>query len=73
MKFHFITSHFHVLIRTIATTLDTLILKSINISCEIKEFVYLVVKLSQKAKLEIDSDDKDCLKIVILILDHFED
>ncbi|KAI5683473.1 hypothetical protein M9H77_04701 [Catharanthus roseus] len=72
MKSHFITSQFRVLIRAIATALDILPLKSLDVSCEIKELVSLVAKQSQKAKVEIDPDDEDCLKRVILILNQFE-
>lgn len=72
MKFYFITSQFRILIRTIDTTLDILMLKSIDVSCEIKKLVYLVAKRSQKTEFEIDPDNKDCLTRVNLILDHFK-
>lgn len=72
MKSHFVTSQFRVLIRAVATALDILPLKSIDVSCEIKELVALVAKQSQKAKLELDPEDEDCTKSVILILNQFE-
>lgn len=72
MKSHFVTSQFRVLIRAVATALDILPLRSIDVSCEIKELVALVAKQSQKAKLELDPEDEDCTKRVIVILNQFE-
>ncbi|GFS32626.1 plant U-box 13 [Actinidia rufa] len=72
MKSHYVSTQFHLLIRTIATALDVLPLSSIEVSCEIRELVELVAKQARKAKLEIDPDDDSAMKRVILILNQFE-
>ncbi|PSS07800.1 U-box domain-containing protein [Actinidia chinensis var. chinensis] len=72
MKSHYVSTQFHLLIRTIATALDVLPLSSIEVSCEIRELVELVAKQARKAKLEIDPDADSAMKRVILILNQFE-
>ncbi|XP_027125587.1 U-box domain-containing protein 19-like [Coffea arabica] len=71
-KSHFITTQFRVLVRAMATALDVLPLKSIDLSREVKELVELVAKQSQKAKVEIGIEDEEELKRVIVISNQFE-
>ncbi|KAA8540836.1 hypothetical protein F0562_024799 [Nyssa sinensis] len=72
MKSHFVATQFRVLIRTVATALDVLPLGSMPVSREIKELVELVGKQARKAKLELEPDDENAMKRVILILNQFE-
>ncbi|CAN4088259.1 unnamed protein product [Withania somnifera] len=72
MKAHAVASQFRVLIRTVATALDVLPLNSLNVSREIKELVLMVANQAQKAKMELDPEDEEAVKRVILILNQFE-
>lgn len=72
MKAHFVANQFRDLIRTVATALDVLPLSSIRVSPEIRELVELVAKQARKAKLELDPDDDNAMRKVILILNQFE-
>lgn len=72
MKALSVASQFRVLIRSVATALDVLPLKSIGVSGEIKELVLMVANQAQRAKMELDSDDENAMKWVILILNQFE-
>ncbi|XP_009794326.1 U-box domain-containing protein 19-like [Nicotiana sylvestris] len=72
MKSHSVASQFRALIRTVATALDVLPLNSLNISREIKELVIMVANQAQRAKMELDPEDEDAMKRVILIMNQFE-
>lgn len=72
MKSHFVASQFRMLIRALSTALEVIPLNSIEISGEIKELVELVAKQSEKSKVEVDSEDEDAVKRVILVLNQFE-
>lgn len=70
-KAGFIATQFRVSIRTVATVLDVLPLRTIDVSCEVKELIELVAKQARKAKLEIDPDDETAMNRVTSILDGF--
>ncbi|KAJ8553794.1 hypothetical protein K7X08_024472 [Anisodus acutangulus] len=72
MKAHSVASQFRVLVRTVATALDVLPLSSLNVSREIKELVLMVANQAQRAKMELDPEDEDATKRVIVILNQFE-
>lgn len=72
MKAHSVASQFRVLVRTVATALDVLPLNSLNVSREIKELVLMVANQAQRAKMQLDTEDEDAVKRVILILNQFE-
>ncbi|KAF8399277.1 hypothetical protein HHK36_015142 [Tetracentron sinense] len=72
IKSEFISTQFRVLIRTVATALDVLPMRSINVSTEVRELVELVAKQAQKAKFEVDPDDERAVKDVLFNLDRFE-
>lgn len=72
MKAHFVSNQFQDLIRAIATALDVLPLRSIDVSNEVKELVELLSKQARKVKMELDEEDENALKRVILILNQFE-
>lgn len=72
MKAHFVSNQFQDLIRAIATALDVLPLRSIHVSNEVKELVELLSKQARKVKMELDEEDENALKRVILILNQFE-
>ncbi|XP_004236118.1 U-box domain-containing protein 19-like [Solanum lycopersicum] len=72
MKSHSVASQFQVLVRTVATALDVLPLNSLNVSREIKELVVMVANQAQRAKMELDPEDEEAVKRVILLLNQFE-
>ncbi|KAH0687116.1 hypothetical protein KY285_017668 [Solanum tuberosum] len=72
MKSHTVASQFQVLVRTVATALDVLPLNSLNVSREIKELVLMVANQAQRAKMELDPEDEEAVKRVILLLNQFE-
>ncbi|KAI3454520.1 hypothetical protein Pfo_011183 [Paulownia fortunei] len=72
MKSHFVATQFRTLIRVVATALDVLPLNSIEVSCEIKELVEMLSRQARKAKMEIDPEDENAMKRVILVLNQFE-
>ncbi|KAK4735405.1 hypothetical protein R3W88_009666 [Solanum pinnatisectum] len=72
MKSHSVASQFQVLVRTVATALDVLPLNSLNVSREIKELVLMVANQAQRAKMELDPEDEEAVKRVILLLNQFE-
>ncbi|KAL8118305.1 hypothetical protein AgCh_016005 [Apium graveolens] len=72
MKAHFVASQFSVLVRTVATALDVLELNSIRVSSEVKELVGLVANQARRVKLELDFDDDQAMKKVIVIINQFE-
>lgn len=72
MKAHFVSNQFQDLIRAIATALDVLPLRSIHVSNEVKELVELLSRQARKVKMELDEEDENALKRVILILNQFE-
>nr|GLL22343.1 U-box domain-containing protein 19-like [Ipomoea trifida] len=72
MKALSVATQFRVLIRSVATALDVLPLQSIGVSGEIKELVLMVTNQAQRGKMELDSDDENAMKWVILILNQFE-
>ncbi|XP_016460457.1 U-box domain-containing protein 19 [Nicotiana tabacum] len=72
MKSHSVASQFRALIRTVATALDVLPLNSLNISREIKELAIMVANQAERAKMELDPEDEDAMKRVILIVNQFE-
>ncbi|KAH0762631.1 hypothetical protein KY290_018704 [Solanum tuberosum] len=72
MKSHSVASQFQVLVRTVATALDVLPLNSLNVSREIKELVLMVANQSQRARMELDPEDEEAVKRVILLLNQFE-
>ncbi|KAF3669580.1 hypothetical protein T459_10268 [Capsicum annuum] len=72
MKSHSVAGQFRVLVRTVATALDVLPLDSLNVSREIKELVLMVANQAQRAKLELDPEDEEAVKRVILIMNQFE-
>ncbi|XP_049367176.1 U-box domain-containing protein 19-like [Solanum verrucosum] len=72
MKSHSVASQFQVLVRTVATALDVLPLDCLNVSREIKELVLMVANQAQRAKMELDPEDEEAVKRVILLLNQFE-
>lgn len=72
MKAHFVASQFLILVRTVATALDVLELNLICVSSEIKELVELVAIQARRVKLELDVDDDQAMKKVIVIINQFE-
>ncbi|XP_060204824.1 U-box domain-containing protein 19-like [Lycium barbarum] len=72
MKAHSVASQFRALVRIVATALDVLPLNSLNVSGEIKELVLMVANQAQKAKMELDPEDEDATKRVIVIVNQFE-
>ncbi|KAL3374734.1 hypothetical protein AABB24_006296, partial [Solanum stoloniferum] len=72
MKSHSVACQFQVLVRTVATALDVLPLNCLNVSREIKELVLMVANQAQMAKMELDPEDEEAVKRVILLLNQFE-
>ncbi|KAL8465356.1 hypothetical protein ACS0TY_034741 [Phlomoides rotata] len=72
MKTHFVATQFRSLIRSVATALDVLPLHSIEVSLEIKELIEMVSNQARKARMEIDPEDDNAMKRVILVLNQFE-
>ncbi|KAL2492732.1 U-box domain-containing protein 18 [Abeliophyllum distichum] len=72
MKAYFVSNQFRDLIRAVATALDVLPLGSIDVSSETKELVELLSKQARKVKMELDAEDENAMKRVILILNQFE-
>ncbi|MCD7460503.1 hypothetical protein HAX54_043651 [Datura stramonium] len=72
MKAHSVASQFRVLVRTVATALDVLPLNSLNVSREIKELVLMVANQAHRTKMELDPEDEEAVKRVILIWNQFE-
>lgn len=64
----FVAAQFRVLIRAIATALDVLPLRSIDVGGEVRELVELVARQARKAKFELDGDDERCAEQVLAII-----
>ncbi|PSS26856.1 U-box domain-containing protein [Actinidia chinensis var. chinensis] len=73
MKCEFVASLFRVLIRAIATALDVLPLRSIEVSLEARESVQLVMKQARELQFEVDPADRLVSNDVISILSQFGD
>ncbi|GFY91048.1 ARM repeat superfamily protein [Actinidia rufa] len=73
MKCDFVASLFRVLIRAIATALDVLPLRSIEVSLEARESVQLVMKQARELQFEVDPADRFVSNDVISILSQFGD
>ncbi|KAL5813916.1 hypothetical protein ACOSQ4_024557 [Xanthoceras sorbifolium] len=71
-KSQFVATQFRVLIRAIATALEVFPLDSVDVGGEVKELVELVAKQARKAKFELDPNDEQAMKRLLLILNHFE-
>ncbi|XP_058112305.1 U-box domain-containing protein 19-like [Magnolia sinica] len=67
-----VTHEFRILIRSIATALEVIPLKSIDVPTEIRELIELVGKQSQKVKIETDPCDERAANDVLDILGAFE-
>ncbi|KAJ4960909.1 hypothetical protein NE237_020819 [Protea cynaroides] len=72
MRSERVSSEFRVLIKTIATALDVLPLRSIHVSTEVRELVELVAKQAFKAKFKVDPDDERAMNDVLTFLNEFE-
>lgn len=72
MKSNHVASHFHFLMRAMATALDVLPLSSIDVSGETKEAIQLVMKQASKSKFEVDPVDESASNDVLSILSRFE-
>ncbi|KAL9996521.1 hypothetical protein Hdeb2414_s0692g00936411 [Helianthus debilis subsp. tardiflorus] len=72
MKSHYVAERFSSLIRTVAIALDVLPMSEVNVSCEEKELVEMVVKQAGKVRIEVNPDDEYATKRVLLILNKFE-
>ncbi|EXB87865.1 U-box domain-containing protein 19 [Morus notabilis] len=68
----FVAAQFRVLIRAIATALDVLPLRSIDVGGEVRELVELVARQARKAKFELDGDDERCADQVLAIISRLE-
>ncbi|KAM1788977.1 hypothetical protein ACFX11_039193 [Malus domestica] len=71
-KCEFLATQFRFLIRAVATALDVLPLKVIDVGDEVKELVELVSKQSWKANLELHAGDRLASKRLLAILNQFE-
>ncbi|KAL9227439.1 hypothetical protein vseg_003127 [Gypsophila vaccaria] len=67
-----ITNQFRVLVRSVADSLDILQLKSLEISCEVRETVELLSKQARKSRLEPDPNDGWAMERVTFMLRQFE-
>ncbi|KAL1810312.1 hypothetical protein ACET3Z_027302 [Daucus carota] len=72
MKAHFVASQFLILVRSVATALDVLEMDSIRVSSEIRELVELVAIQARRVRLELDFEDEEVMKKVIVIINQFE-
>lgn len=71
-KSRHVASLFHLLIRAVAASLDTLPLRGIDITGEVKEMAELLTKQGKRAKLEFHQNDERETKRLRLVLDQLE-
>ncbi|KAE8730229.1 equilibrative nucleotide transporter 1-like [Hibiscus syriacus] len=64
---------FRIVIRGLATGLDVFPLSTIELSNEAKDLVELIVRQARKAAFEPDPEDKEAMKDLMRILNHFEE
>ncbi|GMI74975.1 plant U-box 19 [Hibiscus trionum] len=68
-----VANQFRILIRGLATGLDVFPLSTINLSNEAKDLVELIIRQIRKAAFEPDPEDREAMKDLMRILNHFEE
>eukprot|EP01018_Ginkgo_biloba_P007283 Gb_20805 [translate_table: standard] len=72
MQTEAISNQFHVLTQDMATALDVLPLRLLDVSDEVREQIELVHKQARKAKLFVDVAEEQLCRDVLAVLDEFE-
>ncbi|TKY73484.1 U-box domain-containing protein 19 [Spatholobus suberectus] len=71
-KSQHVAAQFRALIRAVGAVLDTLPLRGVDVSGEVKELVELVTKQARRGKLELDQNDERQTKRLRFLLDQFQ-
>ncbi|CAA7047321.1 unnamed protein product [Microthlaspi erraticum] len=67
-----VSAHFRVLTRSISTCLDTFPVRSVDLSGEVNELIYLLIRQTRNSEGRPDPDDKRVIDSVYWILNLFE-